>query len=143
MTNPTLSRLSGSFSSSASTTLTLYNGDESSRKDAGIINIPIPLTDASNSIAFDLLGVTRTITIKGTFVAGASPLTLANFCADLDSLIQGNQGNTGSNQSGYTYSSPTLGSSLRVYVQDSNWNIEPGNTQEIGYSITLLQTTSS
>lgn len=128
------------FVTSSSTTLTFYNTQsESFRKSANLITFNLPASDSDNAIAFDLLGTTRQVTIRGTFVVSGGNLSINNFTSDLNSLIKGNQGNTGGSQTGYNYSASSISETMRVYVNDVNWDFKAGEPSSLEYTVVLVQ----
>lgn len=136
MSDPTLARGGTNFATSASTTLTLYNTQsEDFKKSANLITMALPKSETS--ISFDMLGVSFDITVSGTFVETTAPVTVANFISDLNSLIQGNQANTGGAQVGYTFTPVSYGSTITVYVNDVSWTYNAGEPTKLTYSLTL------
>jgi len=143
MANPTLVRGSGNFTTSSSTTLTLFNTQtEGFSKSANLINIPLPLSNSSGVIVFDLLGVTREVRVKGTVTISDSD-PIGQFTNDLDSLLTGNQGNTGSSKVGYTFNPTSISGSFTVYVNDVTWDFTAGDPNTIEYSLTLFEADGS
>jgi len=141
MANPTLTKGSGTFSTSGTAILTLYNTQtENVRKSANIIPYPLPGTDSSSAIAFDLLGVTREINIRGKFASTDG--TLTTFITDLLSLIAGTQGNTGGGQVGYVYTGVGILGTPRVYVNDVTIDYHAG-AEILEYTIRLLEVSTS
>lgn len=141
MTNPTLAKGGGTFASSGSATLTLYHVQtESARKSANLIPLPLPTTDSSSTTAFDLLGVTREINIRGRFTS--SDGTLTDYVTDLQSLVAGAQGNTGGGQVGYIYTGVSISGTPRVYVNDVSVDYNAG-AEIIDYTLRLLEVSSN
>jgi len=142
-TNPRLTRGGVNFSTSLSTTLHLYNANsESPVKSANLINIPIPISDSSGTIVFDLLGVTREVRIRGRFAVSGS-LTIEKFTQDLNSLVDGNQGDTGGGQVGYIFNPVSISGTFTVYVNDVNWEFRAGEPNTLDYSLTLFEADGS
>ncbi len=143
MADPKLERGGTNFDSSSSTTLTLFNTQtESVRKSANLINLPLPVTDSSGALVFDLLGTTREIAVRGKHTT--SDATVGNFTGDLNSLIDGNQGNTGSAQIGYKYTPVSISgaaadNTIRVYVNDVNWDFRAGEPNTVEYNLILFE----
>lgn len=166
MADPTLATTSGTFITSGTSILTLYNTDtESIKKSANLIPFNMPTKDSDETIAFDLLGVTRDITVRGKFTVEDNA-DIWKFAEDLDNLINGNQGSVGG-QVGYTYTSVSLnfGSSgsadrinttgtnpytgntyasdgtktFRVYVNDGNFDFIKGDPNMLSWSLSLIQ----
>ena len=142
MANPTLTKGSGTFNSSGSAVLTLYHASESGSKSANLINIAVPTQDSGSTIAFDILGVTREFTLTGMCTV-SDVATLSNFVLDLNGLIQGQQGNTGSSQIGYVYACQSTGTNVRVYVNDASWEYRAGEPNSISYTLTLYEVSST
>jgi len=156
MADPTLSRGATNFETSGSLVLTLYNTfTESIKKSANLIPFNMPTKDSDETIAFDMLGVTRDITIRGKFTTDDNA-DIWKFADDLDSLIDGNQGDTGAAKVGYTYTPVSLnfGSSgatdrndtegystktLNVYVNDASYDFVQGEPSTLSFSLSLIE----
>ena len=131
------------FASTGTTTLNLpFVRDLQSRKSANLINIPLPGSDSTERIAFDLLGVTREISFSGEYVSGATS-SIENFTTDLDNLVFGGQGNTSGGQVGYICTIPQKASTFRVFVNDANWTMRQADPETVEYSVTLYEVSSS
>ncbi len=150
MADPTLTRGATNFNTSGSTTLTLYNGQtENMTKSANLINLPLPASDSSGQVVFDLLGVTREFRVTGIFTT-TDNVDGWKFVRDLASLIDGAQGDTGSSQVGYTYRSRIWndGNSvqtddIKVYVNDVTMDWKAGEATTVEYSITLFEVSTA
>ena len=136
MANPTITKSNGSFQTSGTSELTFYDAQtESFRKNAGLINIPLPATDSSGAVIFDLLGTTREITVRGKFVPTGGNVTIGKFTRDINSLIQGSQGDLS-----YSFSAVSISGAISVYVQDANWDYSTGEGPNIvDYSVSLIE----
>ena len=142
MANPTLTKGSGTFTTSGTAVLQLYNAQrESPRKSSNIIPLPLPASTSDETLAFDLLGVSREITVEGFFTG--SDGNYLNFTADLDGLQNGAQGNTGGGQTGYSLQLHTRTAPITVYVNECSWEGIAGEPDKLTYSITFLEVSSS
>jgi len=163
MVDAQLIRGSGSFLSSGGTALLLPNiTSEVVKKSNSLIRVPFPGTDSNYSIMADLLGASRDIIIEGNYSSGDNA-DIYKFVRDLASiktvnaqtLINGDQSNTGSNQVGYSYlpvvsnmsstGAITGGSqeTMRVYVNDVSVTYEGGDVNKVRYSLTLYEGSST
>ena len=110
--------------------------DEDVTKDAGLFQMPMPGSDSSSAVMFDIFGASRTIKISGTFTVGDSGYaTLALFIAALDALVDGSQ-------TVITYTSGKSGSTYNVMVMDVNWKSEVGGVNKVDYNITMVEGSS-
>ena|SRR3990167_3548712 len=143
MADPTIIKGSGTFLTSGGTTLTFYNTQtEAFRKSANLINLPIPASNSSGALIFDLLGVTREITLNGKFTTSDNS-SVKNFTSDLNSLVTGKQGNTGGGQKGYQFVpisiSGVSGTYMSVFVNDVNWTFTAGEPNTLDWSVSLME----
>ena len=161
MVNAWLQRGSGSFLSSGGTQLVLYNiKSEVIKKSNNLIRVPFPMADSNNAIMADLLGASRDIVIEGHASTGDN-VDLYKFARDLASikeknaqtLITGDQSNTGGGFTGYNYFPVSLNMSstglvadqelIRVYVNDVSVTYEGGDANKVKYSLTLYEGSST
>lgn len=152
--NPYLTAGSGtSFTSSSNNRLTFYNvQNESIRKNSGLTELPMPIADSDDKILTDLMGASREIVVEGE-VTTDDVSDLRKYARDLvgikatsDTLIYGNQGNTGNSQVGYFYASEMLNRGLttsfeliRVYVTEATVYSDKGNPNALRYSVTMME----
>jgi len=136
------------FLSSGNYVLQLYGvQSEEIKKTAGVIEMPMPMSDSTDKLVFDLMGTGREITIEG--LASNSEVDLQNYAKDLigagnDTLITGEQGNPANGT--YTYSSESLNRSntgtevtINVVITDVSAKIEAGHPNQLSYSITMVE----
>ena len=70
--------------------ITLNNVDSISvDKNANIIPLPMPSQDSSSTELFDAFGVTKTITVRGTWAADTT--TVKGYVDSFEALVSGNQ----------------------------------------------------
>ena len=142
MSDPTLTKGSGTFFTSSTAILTLYNTQtEGVTKSANLINLPMPTGDSDEIIVFDLLGVTRELKVRGRFTT--SDGTINNFAKDLNSLVAGKQGDTGGGQVGYDYTPQSTGVKITVYVNTVSWDFVAGEPNSLDYNISLIEAGSN
>ena len=151
VTNPTIASTgTKTFSSSSSTTLTLYGvQSENIQKTSGFIELPLPLQDSDSKIVMDLLGSSRNINIRGIVSeddVGVNNLyKYASDIVGLTGLITGNQKVATTNPTGYTYNSEVLNygnsgtTTIKVLVMDASVERAYGNPTSFSYSINLLE----
>ena len=161
MVDATITRGSGNFLSSGSSVLTLPNiTTESIKKSAQLIRVPFPMADSYNSIMADLLGCSRDITVSGSaYVDDISGGDIYKFARDLASiktknpqtLITGDQSDTGGSQVGFVYNSVvlnmsstgqltgTLAETMTVYVNDSQLTFNGGDVNTVTFSLTMYE----
>ncbi len=142
----TITAADGTFESSGSVVLTLYDvQSEDVSKTSGIIEFPMPTMDSDDKIIMDLMGASRTITVEGIVTTGDVP-EIYKYARD----IVGLQGTTGSNNtliSGaqgsaygqFTYQSYTVSNAISVVVSEASISSEKGNPEMKKYNITLLE----
>ncbi len=142
----TISSTSGTFESSGTNVLTLYDvQSENVRKSSGLIEFPMPTLDSNGKIIMDLMGASREITVEGIVTTGDAP-TIYEYARD----IAGLQGTGGSNNtliSGaqgsafgkFTYYSYTVNNEISVVVSEASISSEKGNPESKKYSITMLE----
>jgi len=146
MADPTLTRGATNFLTSGTLVLTLFNAQtETMNKSANLINLPLPANDSGSQVIFDILGVTREFRIVGKFTT-TDNTNGYKFVRDMASLVDGGQGNTGSNQVGYTYRSRIWndGASVQtdditVYVNDVSMDWVAGVSTQVKYTITMFE----
>lgn len=142
----TISSNSGTFESSASAVLTLYNVQtEDIRKTSGLIEFPMPTMDSNGKIVMDLMGASREITVEGTVTVANVP-EIYKFARDIaglqgttgtyNTLVSGAQGST---YGQFTYKSYALSSTVFVVVSDASIKADKGNPNSRNYSITMLE----
>ena len=142
----TITAADGTFESSGSVVLTLYDvQSEDVSKTSGIIEFPMPTMDSDDKIIMDLMGASRTITVEGIVTTGDVP-EIYKYARD----IVGLQGTTGSNNtliSGaqgsaygqFTYQSYTVSNAISVVVSEASISSEKGNPEMKKYNITMLE----
>ena len=62
---------------------------ETSAKNSSLFNMPLPLSDSSQSILLDLFGVSRTITVDGIFTGTLTEQ--GTFITAIEAIQAGNQ----------------------------------------------------
>jgi len=119
------------------TAITFNNSDISIKKSANLMELPMPLSDSSDTDVFDFMGCTKKITLNGVFdAANNGSSAIIGFTGSVDSLIQGQQ----------TYStlkSINIAGSLIVKADNFNYDYLRGNPNSIRYNLTLIQTTTT
>lgn len=106
---------------------------ETSNKDAGIFQMPMPASNSDDAVMLDIFGASRKIRIEGKFVLGDSGYsTIALFIAALDALVNGAQTNQ-------TYTSGKSGSSYNVLIETVEWSNEEGSPNSVEYSISMTE----
>ncbi len=142
----TISSVGGTFESSDSVVLTLYDvQSEDVRKSSGIIEFPMPTMDSNGKIIMDLMGASREITVEGIVTTTDVP-EIYKYSRDLVGL-QGTDGANNTLVSGaqgsiygqFTYSSYTTSSKVFVVVSEASVSSEKGNPESKKYSITMLE----
>lgn len=107
--------------------------NESSTKDSGLFQTPMPYADSDDAIMLDMFGASRTITVSGVFATGdGSYSTNALAIAALDALINGQQ-------TSKTFVSGKSGSSYTVLVQSVEWKSDEGDVNKVTYTIVLTE----
>ncbi len=142
----TISSVGGTFESSGSVVLTLYDvQSEDISKSSGLIEFPMPTMDSDGKIVMDLMGASREISIEGIVTTGDVP-EIYKYARDLVGL----QGTTGSNNtliSGaqgsaygqFTYKSYIVSDTISVVVSEASVSSEKGNPESRKYNITMLE----
>lgn len=162
MANPTLTKGGvPNFLSSGNTILTLFNAEtEGIRKVTDTFTLNMPASDSNESLAFDLFGTRREVTLNGRVTLDDVPdlwkfaydivgLKQTVSATDYDTLVNGSQGDTGGGQVGYIFTSQMLTAGvtpntidelrqIRVYVTDSNANFNAGDV-EVYWSFTMVE----
>ncbi len=142
----TISSVGGTFESSGSVVLTLYDvQSEDIRKTSGLIPFPMPTMDSNGQIVMDLMGATREISIEGIVTTGDVP-EIYKYARDIAGL-QGTGGSNNSLISGaqgsaygqFTYKSYTVSNTIFVVVSEASISSEKGNTESRKYNITMLE----
>jgi hypothetical protein len=103
---------------------------EESNKDAQLFQMPIPLSDSTNTVMLDLFGASRTIIIKGRFTTTDG--TISTFISELDALVNGQQ-------SVKVYHSDKSGSDYNVLIQGARWSSAEGGVNFVDYTIEMIQ----
>ena len=142
----TISSVSGTFESSGTAVLTLYDiQSEDVSKSSGLIEFPMPTMDSNGKIVMDLMGASREITVEGIVTTNDVP-NIYEYARDLVGL----QGTAGSNNtliSGaqgsaygqFTYQSYTVSNAISVVVNEASVSSEKGNPESRKYNITMLE----
>jgi hypothetical protein len=142
----TITAAAGTFESSGSAILTLYNVQtEDIRKNSGLIEFPMPTMDSNGKIVMDLMGASREITIEG-IVTSNDVSQLDKYARDIaglqgtagtyNTLISGAQGGT---YGKFTYASQVLSANISVVVSEASIKNEKGNPNSKQYSITMME----
>ena len=140
----TISSVGGTFESSGTNVLTLYDvQSEDVRKNSGIIEFPMPTMDSNNKIIMDLMGASREISIEGIVTTSDVP-EIYKFARDLVGLQDGSNntlvsGAQGSGYGQFSYQSYSVSNAIFVVVSDANVSSEKGNPESKKYSITMLE----
>ncbi len=142
----TISSVGGTFESSGSAVLTLYDvQSEDISKSSGLIEFPMPTMDSNGKIVMDLMGASREISIEGIVTTGDVP-EIYKYARD----IVGLQGDSGTNNTlisvaqghadgKFTYKSYTVSNKIFVVVSEASISSEKGNTESRKYNITMLE----
>jgi len=140
----TITAADGTFESSGTTVLTLYDvQSEEVRKSSGIIEFPMPTMDSNGKIIMDLMGASREITVEGIVTTSDVP-EIYKFARDLVGLQDGSNntlvsGAQGSAYGQFTYQSYTVSSAIFVVVSEASVSSERGNPEMRKYNLTLLE----
>jgi len=136
----------GSFESSGSSTLTLYNVQtEDIKKTSGIIEFPMPTLDSNGKIVMDLMGASREISVEEIVTVGNVPeiykyardlIGLQGTAGTYNTLVSGDQGSA---YGQFTYSSYTISDTISVVVTDANISASEGDPNSRKYSITMIE----
>lgn len=150
LTDPTIAGgISKTFTSSTSSTLTLFNVQkELVHKTSGLFDFPMPTLDSNKKILMDLMGCTRTISIEG-IVTKDDVADIYKYADDItglgtDALIFGSQGSN-SGQAGYTYTPELLNRgrgtniTITVYILDAEARAVKGDPNSFEYSLELME----
>ncbi len=106
---------------------------ESSVKNAGLFNQPLPYSDSDIALIMDLMGTSRTITVTG--VKTGTVAQLRTFVTDIEGLMNGNQ-------SGSTFVSSWTNVNKTVLIQDFTHDKAEGDENKVNYTITLIEGTA-
>ena len=146
MVTVTISSIAGTFESSASNILTLYNVQtEDIRKTSGLIEFPMPTMDSNGKIVMDLMGAGREITIEGNvtiddvselYKYARDIVGLQGAAGTYNTLISGAQGGA---YGQFVYNSYAVSNAITVVVSEANVKTEKGNPNSRNYSITMLE----
>jgi hypothetical protein len=102
-----------------------------SNKDSQLFQMPLPGSDSSGALALDLMGASRTITIRGQKVD-----TEANcktfIVTYLDAWVNGSQ-------SAVVFHADISDVNYTVYVQSVRWEYKAGEVGVVDYTITLME----
>ncbi len=142
----TISSVGGTFESSGSEVLTLYDiQSEDVNKTSGLIPFPMPTMDSNGQIVMDLMGATREITIEGIVTTSDVP-KIYEYARDIvglqgtagtnNTLISGAQGSA---YGQFTYQSYTVSNAISVVVSEASISSEKGNPESKKYSITMIE----
>ncbi len=142
----TISSVGGTFESSGSAVLTLYDvQSEDVSKSSGLIEFPMPTMDSNGKIVMDLMGASREISIEGIVTTKDVP-EIYKYARDIVGL-QGTSGTNNTLISGaqgsaygqFTYKSYTVSNTIFVVVSEASISSEKGNTESRKYNITMLE----
>ena len=142
----TISSVGGTFESSGSVVLTLYDvQSEDISKSSGLIEFPMPTMDSNGKIVMDLMGASREISIEGIVTTGDVP-EIYKYARDIvglqgtggsnNTLISGAQGSA---YGQFTYKSYTVSNTIFVVVSEASISSEKGNPESRKYNITMLE----
>jgi hypothetical protein len=106
--------------------------NESSTKDAGLFQQPLPASNSNQAILLDIFGSFRTIIIDGIFVDGQDGVSLATFISQLDALVNGSQISV-------SFVSGKSTSTYQVLVQSITWKSEEGSPTKVNYTINMAE----
>ncbi len=142
----TISSIAGTFESSGSNILTLYDvQSEDIRKSSGLIEFPMPTMDSNAKIIMDLMGANREITIEGIVTVNdvveiykyARDITgLQGTTGTFNTLISGEQGGA---YGQYSYSSYAVSNMIFVVVSEASIKAVKGDPNSRTYSLTMLE----
>ncbi len=142
----TISSIGGTFESSGSAVLTLYDiQSEDVRKTSGLIPFPMPTMDSNGQIVMDLMGATREISIEGIVTTSDVP-EIYKYARDIAGL-QGTSGTNNTLISGaqgsafgqFTYGSYTTSNTIFVVISEASISSEKGNPESRKYNITMIE----
>ncbi len=103
---------------------------ERHNKRANLFTQPMPLSDSDETLLMDIFGVTRTITIEGTYTGSLS--AIRTFILNIESIHNGSQ-------SGSTFSSDLTGNDYTVAIDSFDFSWQQGETVSLSYSLTLKE----
>ena len=115
--------------------ITLYGVDkESTTKDAQLFSMPLPRSDSSSSIAFDLMGTVRTVRITGKWVVGieGNAYTAITYAQALYALVAGTQ-------NPISYSSDIYTPAINVIIQSVSASYDAGNPNCLMYDVAIME----
>jgi len=108
---------------------------EAVKKDANLVILPLPMSDASKTDVFDYMGVTKTIDVEGIYV-GNNIGSIAGWIGSMSSLVDGQQ--TGPS----TYVSTIIGSNV-IKIWYFNYDWIQGDPNKVSYSLRMIESTET
>ena len=103
---------------------------ENRTKDAQLFQMPIPRQDSNNAVILDIFGVSKEITINGTYTGTASQIK--SFITSIESLSDGQQ-------VPYTFTSDRVTGTTLVLVSRVKWDAVSGAVNQVDYTLTLVE----
>jgi len=125
------------LTSSTKGTLTLPNVNEDSRrKRANLMVLPMPASDSSETLEFDFMGCEKHVILRGIKTGSASECK--TFATQLDSLLDGKQ---------VTFvlsaDSETVFTNINVLIEEISFNLQEGIPYtKLLYEIQLVEGTA-
>lgn len=104
--------------------------NESVNKESNLFFTSLPRQDSSLSIALDIMGATKSITLTGKFTAADG--TIATFITELQALVDGTQPTL-------TLVSSRSGLSTKVKVQTVDWSCTEAEFGIVNFSMVLVE----
>lgn len=106
---------------------------ESSSKDSGLFNQPLPFSDSDKALIMDLLGTSRTITVDG--VKTGVVADLRTFVTDIEGLQNGKQ-------TGLVFVSSWTNVNKNVLIQNFSHTKIEADENKVGYTLSLIEGTA-
>ena len=103
---------------------------ENTSKSANIFLMAMPGSDSDNAFGLDLFGVTKTITLQGTYTTSNG--VIATFIGNIEALVDGAQTTN-------TFTSDKTGQTYNVLVNTVTWNGEEAGQNKVDYTIELYE----
>lgn len=105
------------------------NSEEHS-KTAQLFTQPMPMSDSNETILMDLFGLTRTITVQGTYTGTKSELR--SFISNIEGIHDGEQ-------NGSRFTSKITGDTYDVAIEEFSYSWSQGETQSLSYTLRLKE----
>jgi len=108
-----------------------YVQSEVHTKDSNLFQQPIPTSDSSSSILLDLFGVTKNISVTGTFTGSLANIN--TFISAIETIENGSQSGVTWVSSLSTYGNKT------VFIKSFSWTYATGSPLKINYQLELTE----